>query len=302
MTAAPPASPDRCCARNARRPCRTAAEPAGTPAAPNLLGTATGGHMFFGRKPVMVTRQDALPGRPDRPFRIAPDHVVLGTPIEAPAAPGHEEIFFGMGCFWGSERIFWQIPGVDVTAVGYQGGYTPNPTYEETTTGLTGHAEVVRVVYDPSKADARDPAQGVLGEPRPDDAEPAGQRRRHDVPLGDLHRPATRSRRLPRSHGPATSRRSRRPGSARSRPRSSRRPRPARSGTPRTTTRATCTRTRAATATTGSARWRTTPRPTVRTPPPRSSSPRPEASLPCTHGDDGTRCVDPLVAMPELPG
>jgi peptide-methionine (S)-S-oxide reductase len=107
--------------------------------------------MFFGRKPVMVTRQDALPGRPDRPFRIAPDHVVLGAPLEAPVAPGHEEIFFGMGCFWGSERIFWQIPGVVVTAVGYQGGYTPHPTYEETTTGLTGHAEVVRVVFDPAR-------------------------------------------------------------------------------------------------------------------------------------------------------
>ena len=143
--------------------------------------------MLFGRKPTMVSPQDALPGRPERPFRIAPDHVVLGTPLEAPVAPGHEEIFFGMGCFWGSERIFWQIPGVDVTAVGYQGGYTPNPTYEESTTGRTGHTEVVRVVYDPAKVDARDPAQGVLGEPRPDDAEPAGQRHRHDVPLGGLH-------------------------------------------------------------------------------------------------------------------
>jgi len=107
--------------------------------------------MLFGRKPTMVSPQDALPGRPDRPFRIAPDHVVLGTPLEAPVAPGHEEIFFGMGCFWGSERIFWEIPGVDVTAVGYQGGYTPNPTYDETCTGLTGHTEAVRVVYDPAK-------------------------------------------------------------------------------------------------------------------------------------------------------
>jgi peptide-methionine (S)-S-oxide reductase len=109
--------------------------------------------MFFGRKPEMVTRSEALPGSPERRFRIARDHVVLGTPIEAPAPDGFEEIFFGMGCFWGSERIFWQLPGVWTTAVGYQGGFTPNPTYEETTTGLTGHAEVVRVVYDPAKVD-----------------------------------------------------------------------------------------------------------------------------------------------------
>ena len=107
--------------------------------------------MLFGRTPTMVTRQDALPGRPDRPFRIAPDHVVLGTPLEGPVPPGHEEIFVAMGCFWGSERIFWEIPGVDVTAVGYQGGYTPNPTYDETCTGLTGHTEAVRIVYDPAK-------------------------------------------------------------------------------------------------------------------------------------------------------
>ena len=76
-------------------------------------------------------------------LRLARDHVVLGTPIEAAVPDGLEEIFFGMGCFWGSERIFWQLPGVWTTAVGYQGGFTPNPTYEESTTGLTGHAEVV---------------------------------------------------------------------------------------------------------------------------------------------------------------
>ena len=109
--------------------------------------------MFFGRKPVHVTAQDALPGRPKRPFTIARDHAVLGTPIEAPVAPGHEEIFVGMGCFWGAERIFWQIPGVVSTAVGYLGGFTPNPTYDETCTGRTGHTEAVRVVFDPAKVD-----------------------------------------------------------------------------------------------------------------------------------------------------
>ncbi len=109
--------------------------------------------MLFGRKPQPVSPQDALPGRPDRPFRIAPDHVVLGTPLEGPVPAGFEGITFAMGCFWGAERIFWEIPGVHVTAAGYQGGYTPNPTYDETCTGLTGHTEAVRVVYDPAKVD-----------------------------------------------------------------------------------------------------------------------------------------------------
>jgi peptide-methionine (S)-S-oxide reductase len=109
--------------------------------------------MLFGRKTQQVSREDALPGRDTRPFTLAPNHVVLGTRIEGPVPEGHEEIFFAMGCFWGAERIFWSIPGVDVTAVGYQGGYTPNPTYEETCTSRTGHAEAVRVVYDPAKVD-----------------------------------------------------------------------------------------------------------------------------------------------------
>ncbi len=109
--------------------------------------------MLFGRKPQPVSPQDALPGRPDRPFRIAPDHVVLGTPLEGQVPAGFEVITFAMGCFWGAERIFWEIPGVHVTAAGYQGGYTPNPTYDETCTGMTGHTEAVRVVYDPAKVD-----------------------------------------------------------------------------------------------------------------------------------------------------
>ena len=126
--------------------------------------------MVFGKKTAMVTADDALPGR-DRAMPVAATHVVLGTPLKGPWPEGHEVIFFGMGCFWGAERIFWQIPGVYSTAVGYQGGYTPNPTYEEVCTGRTGHAEVVQVVYDPSVVDlevllkafweSHDPTQGM---------------------------------------------------------------------------------------------------------------------------------------------
>ena len=99
----------------------------------------------------MVSREDALSGRPTRPFEVDPTHVVLGTPIEGPWPDGSQVIYVAMGCFWGVERIFWRQPGVINTAVGYMGGYTPNPTYEETCTGLTGHAETVRVVYDPEQ-------------------------------------------------------------------------------------------------------------------------------------------------------
>jgi peptide-methionine (S)-S-oxide reductase len=99
----------------------------------------------------MVSPEDALSGRSTRPFSVNPTHVVLGTPIEGPWPDGSEVIYVAMGCFWGVERIFWRQPGVVATAVGYMGGYTPNPTYEETCTGLTGHAESVRVVYDPEQ-------------------------------------------------------------------------------------------------------------------------------------------------------
>jgi peptide-methionine (S)-S-oxide reductase len=90
----------------------------------------------------------ALPGRDHRPFTLSGVHSVLGTSI-GPAPEGYAEAVFGLGCFWGAERKFWQVPGVYSTAVGYAGGTTPNPTYEETCSGRTGHAEVVRVVYDP---------------------------------------------------------------------------------------------------------------------------------------------------------
>ena len=104
--------------------------------------------MLFGKKTEMVTADEALPGR-DTPVQIAPTHVVLGTPLYPPFPEGSEVVYLAMGCFWGAERIFWKLPGVHVTAVGYMGGWTKHPTYEETCTSKTGHTETVMVVYDP---------------------------------------------------------------------------------------------------------------------------------------------------------
>lgn len=102
----------------------------------------------FGKKPALPTPQEALPGRAE-PMAVPAHHFVNGNPLKPPYPDGMEIAMFGMGCFWGAERKFWQLDGVFTTAVGYAAGTTPNPTYNEVCTGMTGHNEVVRVVFDP---------------------------------------------------------------------------------------------------------------------------------------------------------
>ena len=126
--------------------------------------------MWFTKKTAMVDQADALPGR-STPIRSGDRHYVNGRSFKPPYPDGSEIAEFALGCFWGEEKLFWQIPGVIVTAVGYEGGYTPNPTYEEVCSGKTGHAETVRVVYDPQRVsyeellrhfwEAHDPTQGM---------------------------------------------------------------------------------------------------------------------------------------------
>lgn len=102
----------------------------------------------FGKKAALPSPSEALPGRLT-PMKVPAAHFVNGNPLKAPFPDGYETAMFGLGCFWGAERKFWQLPGVYTTAVGYAAGYTPNPTYQEVCTGLTGHNEVVFVVFDP---------------------------------------------------------------------------------------------------------------------------------------------------------
>ena len=177
----------------------------------------------------MVTPEDALPGR-ETPLRVPDRHAVLGTPLQPPFPEGLEQLVVGMGCFWGAERVFWQADGVYTTAVGYAGGYTPNPTYEEVCSGRTGHTEAVLVVFDPAVLLARRSPPPVLGEPRPDAGAAPGERRRHAVPLGRLLRRTMRSGRRWRRRARCSRPSSRARATARSRPRS---PQRGRSTTPR---------------------------------------------------------------------
>jgi len=112
--------------------------------------------MWTARKSVtMIAPERALPGR-ETPMAVPERHFVLGTPLTPPFPAGFETAVFGLGCFWGAERRFWQLPGIFTTAVGYAGGYTPHPTYEEVCSGATGHAEVVLVVFDAARTGWRD--------------------------------------------------------------------------------------------------------------------------------------------------
>jgi peptide-methionine (S)-S-oxide reductase len=126
--------------------------------------------LSFRKKAAMPDRASALPGRANA-MRVPEFHIISGGRIVPPFPEGLEVATFGLGCFWGAERKFWQLPGVYSTAVGYAAGYTPNPTYEEVCTGYTGHNEVVRVVYDPKEIsyemllktfwESHDPTQGM---------------------------------------------------------------------------------------------------------------------------------------------
>jgi peptide-methionine (S)-S-oxide reductase len=128
--------------------------------------------VIFGSKlkSTMISPEKALRGRDSRPYDVPARHAVLGTPLEGPWPAGTQVLYVAMGCFWGAEKAFWSVPGVVTTAAGYQGGYTPNPTYDETCSGLTGHTEMVLVAYDPKRVttqqllkvfwESHDPTQG----------------------------------------------------------------------------------------------------------------------------------------------
>lgn len=127
--------------------------------------------MLNPEKTRMPSPEEALPGRSEPAFEVPATHAVLGTPLRPPFPDGIEVAYFALGCFWGAERLFWQIDGVHTTAVGYMNGFTPNPTYEEVCSGRTGHAEAVLVAFDPARVsysdllevffEEHDPTQGM---------------------------------------------------------------------------------------------------------------------------------------------
>ena len=128
--------------------------------------------MIFNRsKTQLPDETTALPGNETRPFSVGGNHLVLGNPVETEAPEGMAVAVIGLGCFWGEEQTFWQLPGVWSTSVGFAGGVTPNPTYDEVCSGRTGHAEVVRIIFDPAKLsyldllktfwENHDPTQGM---------------------------------------------------------------------------------------------------------------------------------------------
>jgi peptide-methionine (S)-S-oxide reductase len=157
---------------------------------------------LFGKPATMVTADEALPGR-DEPILVPDRHEVLGTPLQPPFPAGFEQLIVGMGCFWGAERVFWQAPGIYTTAVGYAGGFTPNPTYREVCGGETGHAEVVLAVFDPEQTSVEamlrlfwenhDPTQGMR------QGNDAGTQYRSGRPTRSMPRPRRRARCTSRS-------------------------------------------------------------------------------------------------------
>ena len=192
----------------------------------------------------MSTPERGVARPSSRPFAVPEKHFVLGTPLEPPFPEGLEQAVFAMGCFWGAERKFWEAPGVYTTAVGYAGGFTPNPTYEEVCSGRTGHTEVVLVVFDPNVTsyeallrvfwESHDPTQGMR------QGNDVGTQYRSAIyTYGDAQATAAERR------GEMFGERLQEKGYGESRPRS--RPRPS-SSTPRTTTSSTWRRTRTGTA------------------------------------------------------
>ena len=176
--------------------------------------------MLFRTKSAMVSEAEALPGRTDQTMPVPATHFVNGHPLQGPWPDGFQTAVFGLGCFWGAERLFWETPGVYSTAVGYAGGYTPNPTYEEVCSGRTAHSEVVLVVFDPAVVTY----EQLLAEFWEDHDPTQGMRQGNDV--GTQYRsvlytvddgPAARRR---SEEGGRSRRPHRRPATARSRPRS----------------------------------------------------------------------------------